>query len=226
MQKVVADDFAEPVWSDRYLVDEITREFSYRFPAAQGLGSGVRLFSPTGVWYRVSCDRDLFMVPEGGPPVSVEGLVLEAVDAIDPPDPALAVTPRHGRHLVQAPSWLAVEPATWQALAASASAGRVVVTATLTPTAMDWDLGNGDTRACDNPGVVWERGMAESRSTCSYTYTWPSINPPDNTYDLSGTIVYDVSYTTNAPGVYGPFVPVERTSTETIEVVEIQAVNT
>jgi hypothetical protein len=225
VQTVVVDDFAEPVTTDYHLVDEIEKDFRFRFPAATGRGSGVRLFSPTGAWYRVYCDGDLVLVPEGGPPVSVEGLILEAIDSIAPPDPDLSVTPHHGRHLVQAPSWLAVDPGTWQALGASASAGRVVVTATLTPSEMAWDLGNGDLQVCDNPGVVWQAGLSEAESTCSYTYTWPSIDTPDNTYDLSGTIRYEVSYTTNAPGNYGPFVPVERTTVQTIEVVEIQAVN-
>lgn len=85
-------------------------------------------------------------------------------------------------------------------------------------------MGNGDTEPCDNPGVVWRRGLDDSASTCSRTCKQSSINPPDNTYDLTGTVVFDVGYSTNVPGAYGPFVPVQRSTSETIQVVEIQAV--
>jgi hypothetical protein len=229
VQLLVADDFVEPVTTAYHVVDVRDGETvtAFRFTAAVGRPQGERLFSPTGAWYRVSCDGSVSLVPEGGPAITIPALVAQAVDSIDPPEPMLAVTPDHGRHVVQMPSWLAVDPAYWsRPRTASAAAGRVVVTASLTPYETEWDLGNGDTVTCPNGGTVWRAGMAESRSECGYTYTWPSIDPPDNTYDLAGTVRFQVGYITNAPGVYGPFIPVERTTTETIQVVEIQAIGT
>jgi hypothetical protein len=183
------------------------------------------IWSPTGRWFNYRCGNDIYLLPEGGPAITIGGLVDEVIRQLDPPDPTLAVTPDHGKHAVQMPSWLAVDPAYWnEPRTRTATSGRVVVTATLTPTQTSWDMGNGDTEDCDNPGVVWQNGMPESQSPCSYTYTWPSINPPNNTYELAGTVSFDVNHTTNAPGTYGPWIPVERTATETIQVVEIQAV--
>ncbi len=195
-------------------------------PRLSGNQPNARLFSPTGRWYGAYCDGSLNYLPEGGPAVSIPGLVRQAVDSLDPPDPTLMVTPRHGKHVVNMKSWLAVDPDYWyQEREAVASAGRVSVTARLEPSASIWDMGNGETEICDNsPGLVWRAGMSEDRATCHYTYDWPSINPPDNTYDLTGTVRFDVSYTTNAPGSYGPFVPVERSTTETVRVIEIQAI--
>jgi hypothetical protein len=228
VQLVVADDFAEPVTTAYHLTDIADGETltAFRFGAAIGRPAGQRLFSPAGAWYRASCDGTVSLVPEGGPATTIEALITQAIDTIDPPDPQLAVTPHHGKHVVQMPSWLAVEPVYWQTRTASASAGRVTVTATLTPYETEWDLDNGDIVTCANPGTVWRRRMPEDRNTCGYTYTWPSINPPDNTYALAGTVRFAVGYTTNAPGTYGPFTPLERTTTQTIQVVEIQSIGT
>jgi hypothetical protein len=166
------------------------------------------------------------LVPEGEAATSVEALVLREIDQIAPPEPELAVSPDHGRHLVRMLTWLAVDPDYWTApRTATASAGRVTVTATLTPTSMVWDLGNGDTVTCDSPGRVWKVGLHDSDATCGYTYTKPSINPPDHTYELSGSVSFEVSMTTNAPGSYGPFAPVVRTGSQTIQVMELQVVN-
>ncbi len=227
VQVVVNDDFDQPVTTDYYLVDLARGETitSFWFGAASGRPAGERLFSPTGKRYRGYCDGAVSLVPEGGPAVSIPGLVQRVVNQLDPPDPLLEVTPHHGKHAVQMLSWLAVDPAYWsETRTASAAAGRVLVTATLTPIETVWDMGNGETETCDNPGTVWRSGMDDSRSRCGYTYRQPSLNPPNNTYDLSGTVRFEVSHTTNAPGTYGPFTPVERTTSETIEVVEIQAV--
>ena len=231
VQIIVEDDFATAVTTDFRWYDNFDgrdlNHFDHR--AAAGQPRGTRLFSPTGRWYGASCDGYLAFLPEGGPAVSVEGLLREAIDSITPSDPVLAVTPHHGRHVVNMQSWLAVDPAYWnEERVARAAEGRVEVTATLTPNRTLWDLGNGDVEDCvgpvDGPGVVWRSGMDDAQSTCSYTYPNPSINPPANTIDISGTVYFEISFTTNAPGTYGPFTPIERTTSETIQVLEIQAV--
>ncbi len=233
---IVEDDFVTPVSSDYFLVDPVKESESgtvtaivetFTFSSAIGQPSNTRLFSPTGRWFRHNCGSDFFLIPEGGPAVTIPGLLDRAIAQIDPPEPILGVTPNHGKHVVRMPSWLAVDQDYWnQPRTAIATSGRVQVQATLTPTGVLWDMGNGETHTCDNPGVQWLAGMDESQSTCGYTYTYPSINPPDNTYELAGTVSFDVTHQTNAPGTFGPWVPVERTTIETIEVVEIQAVST
>jgi hypothetical protein len=225
-----SDDFVLPVLAGFYLVDPViggNEIESFSFPAAQGLENDVRLFSPDGVWYRYNCGSNFFLLPSGGPAVTIPQLVNEAVDSLDPPNPVLAVTPHHGKHAVQMPSWLAIDPAYWdEERTESATAGRVRVTAELTPYEVEWALGNGDTLTCDNPGTVWRRGMGEHLNDCPHIYKEVSLNPPTDTWDLVGTIRFEVSHETNAPGSYGPWVPVERSTVQTIEVVEIHAVGT
>jgi hypothetical protein len=233
VQVIVDDDFAIAVttdfrWYDNFDGSDLDH-FDHR--AAAGQARGARLFSPTGRWYGASCDGYLAFLPEGGPAVSIPGLVQEAIDSITPTDPLLAVTPEHGKHVVNMQSWLAVDPAYWnESRVATAQAGRVVVTATLTPSRTLWDLGNSETEDCvgpvEGPGVVWQAGMDDSQSTCSYTYEHSSINPPRDEWQLAGTVFFEIGITTNAPGTYGPFTPIERTTSEAIQVLEIQAVET
>jgi hypothetical protein len=227
----INDDFATPLTAGYYLIDPVqttkAKVETFTFTAARNAASSsTRLFSPTGRWFRYNCGGDYYLLPEGGPAVSIDGLIQRAIRRIDPPTPPLAVTPQHGKHAVRIPSWLAIEPAYWrQERTATVRAGRVEVTATMTPTTVEWDMGNGDIEVCDNPGVIWRSYMKESTSTCGYTYTAPSINPPDHTYQLASTVSFDVTHQTNAPGTYGPWVPVERSATQTIRVVEIQSVS-
>ncbi|MGI9611701.1 MAG: hypothetical protein ACR2QO_02240, partial [Acidimicrobiales bacterium] len=231
VQVIVADDFAEAVTTDFRWYDNFDgRDLSnFDHRAAAGQGRGTRLFSPTGRWYGASCDGYLAFLPEGGPAISIPGLIQEAIDSITPAEPVLAVTPAHGKHVVNMQSWLAVDPVYWnQPRVATARAGRVEVTATLTPDRTLWDMGNSEVQDCvgrvDGPGVVWRAGMDDSLSTCSYTYEHPSINPPRNEFELTGTVFFEIGVATNAPGTYGPFTPIEVSTTEDIQVLEIQAV--
>ncbi len=226
------DDFAEPILSDLYLLhpsqagEPTTASY---VSGAQGVPAGTRLFSPTGRWFLFMCIGSAYLFPEGGPPVDIEGWVQEQIESLDPPDPPLAVTPDHGRHVVNMPSWFAIDPAYWnEERRAYAESGRVWVEAFLEPSVIEWDPGDGEPpRLCDNPGTVWSRGVDESANSCDYVYEQPSLNPPSNEWELSSAITFEVvNFSTNAPGTYGPWPPVVRTSDATVEVVEIQAVGT
>lgn len=224
------DDFAEPITTDLYLLhpsqagEPTTASY---IAGSQGLPSGTRLFSPTGQWFRFWCGGSAYLLPAGGPAVNIPGLVEDVMNQLDPPDPPLAITPDHGRHVVNMPSWFAIDPAYWaEDRTARAEAGRVVVEASLGPTQIQWEPGDGQLPPpCTNPGTVWRRGLDEGANDCPYIYELPSLSPPANTWELSATITFEVeNFFTNAPGTYGPWDPVERTSAATVEVVEIQAV--
>ena len=230
LQVQIEDDFVTPVTAGTTFIDPVLDAGvldAFYFGAASGLTPDTRLFSETGRWFLYNCGGAFYVLPEGGPAASIEGLVQTAIDRLDPPEPPLAITPDHGKHAVRMPSWFAIEPTYWtQERTETVTAGRVQVSATMTPFEIEWDPGNGETlRPCDNPGTVWRRGVPENQNTCSYTYLRSSVNPPDNTWELAGTIRFGITHTTNAPGTYGPWTPVERTATETIQVVEIQAIN-
>ncbi|MGH1489756.1 MAG: hypothetical protein ACRBK7_10230 [Acidimicrobiales bacterium] len=224
---VVEDDFRQPVNGE-------WRSFgpdgSIPFTASStdlpsSLPTYLRQFAPTGRWYAVSCDGDISIVAEGGPPVTVAALMQQALDQVDPPDPELAVTPET-LHFTQLQSWLAVEPSYWNAdRQATAAAGRVAVTATVTPVESSWDMGDGNEVTCAGPGTVWQAGLDPAAATCSHVYRTSSAGAPGDAFDIAATVRFNVDITTNAPGSYGPFVDIERTTVDAVQVGEIQAVN-
>lgn len=224
---VVDDDFRQPI-------NREWRSFgpdgSIPFTAStndlpSSLPTYMRQFSPTGRWYAVSCDGDISIVAEGGPAVTVAALMQQALDQVDPPEPELAITPEN-LHYTQLPSWLAVEPSYWQAdRRATASAGRVSVTAVVTPTQTVWDMGDGSEVTCGSGGTVWQAGLDVAAADCTHIYRDSSAGAPGDAFDITATVSFGVAVTTNAPGSYGPFPDIERTSVESVQVGEIQAVN-
>lgn len=224
----VEDDFVQPV-NDQWRF--FGSDGSIPFVAgptdlAASLPTVLRQFSPTGRWYGVSCDGTITIVPEGGPAVTVESLVQEALDQVDPTEPTLAMTPQE-LHFAQLQSWLAIDPAYWELdRTAVASAGRVVVTALVDPLDTMWEMGDGETVVCaDGPGTVWQPGLDDEAADCAYTYRRSSAGAPGDAFDVTATVRFGVEVTTNAPGTYGPFEDIERTTIEPVQVGEIQAVN-
>ncbi|MEM7323444.1 MAG: hypothetical protein AAF531_10200 [Actinomycetota bacterium] len=227
VQIVVEDDFLQPVnrqWR------QFGADGSIPFAASpddlpSSLPTNMRQFSPTGRWYGVSCDGDITIVAEGGPAVTVAGLMQEALDQVDPPEPELAVTPAEV-HFAQLQSWLAIAPTYWDVdRRATAAAGRVVVTAVVTPVDSVWNMGDGETVDCEGPGTVWEPGLDEGSATCPYTYRRSSAGEAGDAFQLEATVRFEVTVETNAPGTYGPFEDLERSVVEDVQVGEIQAVN-
>ena len=234
LQVHISDDMAYPLTAGYFLVDPVNAQIIGHFllSGAFGIDSDTRLFSPTGRWLLYNCGIDFYLFAEGGPPVTFDDLILEIISELDPLDPPMEPTPDHGRHVVRMASWLAIDPDYWnQERSARAEAGRFFVEASLTPQLIEWDPGNGEPIVtCDNPGVVWNASLPESANICEYVYEQPSINPPSNEWELTATIVFEVTdVLTNPeldPADFGPWPAVIRTSTETIQVVEIQAVGT
>lgn len=223
---IVDDDFRQPV-NKQY--QHFGPDPSLPFAAAPddlpaSLPSYLRSFSPTGRWYSVMCDGDFWVVPEGGPSVTVAGLLQEAIDQLDPPEPQLAVVPA-GLHYTQIDSWLAIDPAYWFRREATVSAGRIWVTGRADPYQAQWDMGDGTTVTCDGPGQVWRRGLVGTDPDCGHVYRRSSAGAPNDSFQLSATVSFEVSALTNAPGSYGPFPDLERVAIDSIQVGEIQAVN-
>ena len=223
---IIEDDFVQPVNREwRYFAADGSIPFTASpNDLPSGLPAYMRHYSPTGRWYAVSCDGDITVVPEGGPAVTVAGLTQQALDQLDPPDPEVAMTPDE-LHYTQLQSWLAIDPAYWSAdRRATASAGRVSVTAIATPQDALWEMGDGETVPCDGPGTAWQPGLDPEAATCAHTYRRTSVGAPGDSFDVTTTVRFEVTVVSTAPGSYGPF-QLERTSVQTIQVGEIQAVN-
>lgn len=186
-----------------------------------------RQYSATGRWLQQVCNgAPVDVVPEGGA-VDPGQLALQARQSIPISRPGINTSPDADRRLyVQVPTWLWLDETWWQPYTATATAGRVSATVTATPTAARWSMGDGGTETCDGPGTPWEPGLAEDATDCSYTYRHSSAGRSDDSYTLTVTVEFEVTWSTNVPGGGGSLESVERSESRQVQVGEIQAVET
>ncbi|MEU5874217.1 hypothetical protein AB0A73_22005 [Glycomyces sp. NPDC047369] len=129
--------------------------------------------------------------------ISTEVLAQRAVDRLVLLQPDIGASPE-SQQLVRAPTWLWVEEATWSVRVAEAAAGDMTATATATPVAVSWDMGDGTVVPCTGRGIEWKRGTdPKAASECSHTYTQPS---PDE-LPVMATVTWRVTWVvTDAEG--------------------------
>ncbi len=154
-------------------------------------------------------------------------LATRAVDTLELQGPDIGIAPPPGSTgLVGVPVWLwtDVSPQTWGPASATASIPGLSVTATAKATQVVWDMGDGTTITCANPGTAYsiDYGGVES-PTCGHVYTRTSAGQPDNAYPITATTTWQVSWTGGgASGV----LTVTRTSTSSIRMGELQVLVT
>jgi hypothetical protein len=178
-----------------------------------------------------------FQQPGGGPaPAETAELALSQIVVPAPgirTAPALELT-----GLVGIATWLWVEPTTWRPLSASASAGGLTVTATVTPTSVTWDMGEGrgtEPVVCDGPGTPYRLDVADSlqRTDCSYTFQWASTDhrrasedglaDDDDLFHASATVTWSVRWVASN-GESGALASITSTTSFDLRVGEVQAV--
>lgn len=205
--------------------------------AAQGLsdgGWGPESGSGPGAWYRRICDtgngNTTATVVWLAEPPTIDPAVLaqQALDRTPIPTPAIRLNPPQGEEqVVNVPTWMWLDESAWQAVSASASAGAVSVTTTATPATVEWAMGNGDVVVCGGPGTPYDasRPASEQHSDCTYTYRRSSAGQPAGAFTVTVTTTWTVSWTVaGAPGG-GSLGIASRTSSSSVRVAEIQAVN-
>ena len=165
-----------------------------------------------GTWYLPGCEtfnvngNAPIWVPAGATPnalgpVSVPGLISEAQGSATLVDPHAELNPP-GHQLVNFSTWLSIPSSDWHAVVASASAGGVTATVMARPTAVVWNMGDGDTVTCGGPGTTYDPSEPASAQSTDCSYTWPrsSASEPGGVFEVTATIVYQVSSTvTGAP---------------------------
>lgn len=193
--------------------------------------NGTHEHSATGRWLQKVCDRvgpvevnGRFLIPDGGV-VDVGALAQRARASVGIEGPSIRTSPEVGKLYVQIPTWLWIEGDWWHGYEATASTGRVTATVTAVPVRADWALGDGAQVTCSGPGVAWQPGMREDATSCSHTYTTSSASRPGGTFELSATVVLEITWTSNIGGS-GTLAPISRSSSRIVEVGEIQAVGT
>lgn len=198
------------------------------------LGDDGQVLTPQDFdWYWVSCPDgtggetlDLVPVPRDTPPVDPVALRNEALGRLLLPQPSIAMNPA-GDQVVHVASWLWIDDADWQPHAESVTAGSVTTTVTATPRRVVWDLGNGDTTVCDGPGVPYDpsRSASEQATDCSYTYIHTSGGQPDDAYQVTATIEWEVSWSVTGATGGGPLPPLSTSAPVPVRVAEMQALN-
>ncbi|MFY1633676.1 hypothetical protein ACN27F_10385 [Solwaraspora sp. WMMB335] len=137
------------------------------------------------------------------------------------PDPS-------GSGLVGLPIWLwtAVTPLTWGPITATASVPGLSVTARGQATEIRWDMGDGRSVTCENPGTPYNKAThgASASTTCGYPgYSVPSRTQPDGRYTVVATTTWHIEWWVVGGGATGAET-VTRESSTSIRIDELQVV--
>lgn len=185
-----------------------------------------------GAWYLWRCDgpggadamfRPPVWMPDAQP--SPEELAQRAYRQLRLPSPQINSSPA-GAQLVQLPSWLWLDRAGWQPISATAAVPGVSVTATATPSSVDWDMGDGATVSCPGPGTPFPEATDPQAASpdCGHTYRRSSQSAPGGRYPVTATVTWTVSW--SGSGGAGTLPNLTTTATTTFPVAESQALNT
>jgi len=182
------------------------------------------------------CERQ--STPEPGAPASGGGappppnpgaLAVQALNRTPLPQPAIAMAPGGDIPLlVNLPTFLWIDPAQWRPVSASASAGGVTSTVTAVPQRVIWNMGQGDTVTCDGPGEPYVPSLPDDAqpSECQFTYPASSARSPDKTFTVTATVEWHVTWSASGAAGGGDLGISRRASTTTVQVAEIQVLNT
>lgn len=161
-----------------------------------------------------------------GGAVNPQVLAVRAVNLLGLTGPDIALSPNVAREqIVGLPTWMWTQatPTTWGRHTATAAVPGASVTAVATATEISWQMGDGTTVVCVGPGTPWStRYDAHAASpTCGHTYTTAST-----ARTITATTTWQVRWTGSglASGVGGA-VTVTRSSSVTVRVAELQAIN-
>jgi len=171
-------------------------------------------------------DVDVITVtpPLPGAIVDPARLAFMARSRLPLPLPSPRMSPE-GEQTVNVASWLWVD--NWQPQTRSATAGGVTTVVVATPVEQRWTFGSpAERKVCSDAGTPYDlaRPAAEQSTTCSYTFRHSSAGQPNDTYKVTVTLVWHVTWTSNI-GAAGDLGFVSRTTTIPTRVAEHQALN-
>lgn len=144
------------------------------------------------------------------------------------PPPGIQASPDVAAdQIVNVPTWLWVDPATWGPRSATASVPNESATATAVPITVTWTMGDGSQLVCRGPGTPYTDGdPARPSPTCGHTYLRSSARQPGLRYPVTATTTWRITWTaTGVVSASGTLAPLLRTSTTTLRVAEAQTVN-
>lgn len=111
-----------------------------------------------------------------GPVVDPRSVALQARSSLALPAPTISLNPSTRQdQLVQVPTWMWVDAATWGTRSSTASVPGVTVTATATPQRVIWEMGNGERVVC--PGLGSPMTPPGPRPDSAATAPTPTATP-------------------------------------------------
>jgi hypothetical protein len=125
-----------------------------------------------------------------------------------------------GRGLVGLPVWMwtARNAGTWGPIPVTKTDGPITVNVTANAQYIDWNMGDGDTVRCDNPGSPFDSAATDS-PTCGYRYLTASRNQPGGKYTITATTHWQVTW---AGGGENGTLTADVASTTTVTIDELQ----
>ena len=161
------------------------------------------------------------------PPRPSTHLIQQARDEVGPPPPVIRMNPRvEWEQIVRLPTWMWLEGGAWAVQTARADAGEAWAEARAVPARVTWDMGNGESVTCRDPGSSFDESRpGRSQTTdCSYTYRQSSAGRPADAYTVTATVFYDVTWT-GSGGAGGDLGTLTTSSSARVRVAELQALN-
>jgi hypothetical protein len=149
--------------------------------------------------------------------------------------PTVSMAPPPQEGVVNASTWLWIDPALWSPVSAFAwvpgESGPVWARTTATPVAITFTTQDDGTPSgtrtgtvtCAGPGRAWTESIGDdARSDCSYSYRHSSVSRPGGVFTASVEVQWRIAWTSNTGG--GGSLPTERTGTQmSVRVDELQA---
>lgn len=177
--------------------------------------------------------RDLVWVAQATPRQLAQRAAVTVRSRLARPSVSMAPPPDAG--VVNASSWLWIDPVLWVPVSAFAwipgDSGPIWARTTATPVSimfstLDDGSATGTRRGsvtCTGPGRPWRPEFGdESRSGCMYTYRHSSVSRSKGVFDATVTVQWRISWTSSTGS--GGSLPAERTTTPlSVRVDELQA---
>lgn len=189
-----------------------------------------------GAWYVYKCDqagvidalyRAPVWMPDGRPGAapSPAQLAEQARSALRLPSPRIVANPA-GAQLVNLPTWLWVDPASWGARSATAQVPGVVVTAVARPRSVSWAMGDGMSVSCPGQGTPFPAGGDPRAASpdCGHVYRSSSAAQAGQAFAVVATVHWAVTWAGAGQG--GAFPDLTTTSATGLRVAEAQALGT
>jgi hypothetical protein len=135
--------------------------------------------------------------------------------------------------VVNLPTWLWVDPASWHPFEATATVGGVTASAVATPESVTWTMGDGGVVECAGPGTPYRVNVpaATQSTSCSYVYRRPSeaqagVNGGGNNsaFVVRATVTWRVTWSAVGAAGGGVLPPLQTSATTLIRVEQVESV--